>query len=332
MKDRGRRNSAASGDFTTLEADRRRFIQCAAGLGAASLLPWPAFEVSAAARPGGFLWEIEAARFVQNYGDGSQLPVFRFFPRGDTPAAGFVPVLRTVERRRIRISVHNSLDFPIQPAIVEGEYGPVVPPGEMRTWRFRMPGAGAWLITEASLGLAGGPVGFAAILIADPKPASFTRIADRDSGFDRDYVLMYQDMDSRWNIALDAGDAPDTSIYEPNYHTLNGLVFPHTLDDPATRLNCAVGERVRIFCGNLGHVRQSVHFHGYHFDVMARNRVPETSLPEKDTVGLPGYTTAEIAWTVNQSGLYPIHPHSLTSVTDNGTYPAGQITLIDASA
>lgn len=323
--------SAPEHDGVGRTATRRRFLQTVAGTGAASLLPWTTFEVSAASRSGAGRWEIEAARFVQEFGDFSTLPVFRFFALGNTPTAGFVPVLRTVERRRMRLDIYNSLDFAIQPAIVDGEIGPIIPPGEMRTWRFRMPDAGTWLLTEASLGAAGGPVGFAGVLIADPKPVAFSMIPDMDTGFDREFVLLYQDMDDRWNLALDSGDPPDTSLYEPNYHTLNGLIFPHTASDPATLVSCAVGERVRIHFGNLGHVRQAVHFHGYHVDILMRNRVPETTLPEKDTIELPAYSTAEIAWTVNQPGLYPIHPHSLTTVTDNGQYPGGQITLINAA-
>ena len=54
-------------------------------------------------------------------------------------------------------------------------------------------------------------------------------------------------------------------------------------------------------------------------------------LPMKDTIGLPGYQTAELRLPVTQPGVYPLHPHSLTTVTDNGVYPAGQILLIDAT-
>ncbi|NIR28875.1 MAG: multicopper oxidase domain-containing protein, partial [Gammaproteobacteria bacterium] len=84
--------------------------------------------------------------------------------------------------------------------------------------------------------------------------------------------------------------------------------------------------------GNLGHVRHAIHFHGYHVEIVSRNNVPETMLPAKDTIPLPGYTTAELNLAVTQPGIFPVHPHSLTNVTDNGLYPHGQIVLIDASA
>ena len=66
-------------------------------------------------------------------------------------------------------------------------------------------------------------------------------------------------------------------------------------------------------------------------EIATRNNVPETMLPVKDTIGLPAYTTAELVLPVNQPGVFPVHPHGLTTTTDNGLYPNGQILLIDAS-
>ena len=155
--------------------------------------------------------------------------------------------------------------------------------------------------------------------------------AARVPRYDREYNLLYQDADDRWNIALDVGGVPDTSVYEPNYHTVNGLTFPALASDPDTLIACTVGERVLLRLGNLGHVRQSIHFHGYHVEIIKRNRVAETMLPMKDTIGLPGYSTAELIVPVTQPGIYPVHPHSLTTTTDNGLYPNGQLLLISAT-
>lgn len=184
------------------------------------------------------------------------------------------------------------------------------------------------MLTENLLSVAAGPVGFGAMLISDP-----LRSADVVAGYpiNREYVLLYQDADDRWNLAVDAGELPDTSIYEPNYHLLNGLTFPETSVDPDTLIACHVGENVLLRMGNLGHVRQSIHFHGYHADMVRRNNVLEQMLPMKDTFPLPGYQTADVVLPVLQSGRFPVHPHSLTMTTDNGKYPFGQITQIFAT-
>jgi hypothetical protein len=51
----------------------------------------------------------------------------------------------------------------------------------------------------------------------------------------------------------------------------------------------------------------------------------------KDTVEVASGTTVELILDVNQTGSYPVHPHSLTAVTANGLYPYGALNLIVAS-
>jgi FtsP/CotA-like multicopper oxidase with cupredoxin domain len=189
-------------------------------------------------------------------------------------------------------------------------------------------------MTDALLGPAAGPVGFAATIVSRRRLGvvlPFRQFTFNDIRYDREFVLLYQDADDRWNLAVDAGEQPDLLLYEPNFHTLNGLTFPQTASDPDTRITCNLGDIVQLRMGNLGHVRHAVHFHGYHADIISCNNVPETMLPSKDTIPLPGYSTSEIALPIVQPGVFPIHPHSLTSTTDNGLYPFGQITLIDAA-
>ena len=274
-------------------------------------------------------WIIDAARVEQDFADGTSLPFFRFLPNGGTPSAGDLPRLDAVEFQPVSLTVRNLLDFAVQPSIVGHASGPVVEAGKKADWVFTMPAAGTWLLTDALLGPAAGPVGFGGTLISRSAPARFA--AGDPYNIDREYVLVYQDADDLWNLAVEANMLPDTSGYEPNYHTLNGLTYPNTLTDPDTRITCSKGEFVLIRLANLGHVRHSIHFHGYHADMVSRNNEAELMLPLKDTFPLPGYSTAELVLPVAQGGRFPLHPHSLTSVTDNGLYPHGQITLIDAA-
>ncbi|MCA9003027.1 MAG: multicopper oxidase domain-containing protein, partial [Planctomycetes bacterium] len=112
---------------------------------------------------------------------------------------------------------------------------------------------------------------------------------------------------------------------------INGLTYPGTASDPSTYVTGNLGDRILIRMGNLGRMRQSVHFHGYHPEVVARNSVPEAILGSKDTFPLPSSHTVDVILTANQAGTYPLHPHSLTAVTENGLYPGGQLTLITIS-
>jgi len=270
-------------------------------------------------------WQIEAVRVEETFNDGSTVPFFRFVSHGDTPTNGTLPLLRATEGSYATLTVTNSLSFPIQPQIVGGDAGRIVEPGAKVEMALKVPRAGTWLLTDALLGVAAGPVGLGAVIVSE-RP--FWRNRRR---FDREYVLLYQDADDRWNADLDAGSEPDTAIYEPNFHTINGLTFPTVASDPDSRIVCRVGETVLIRLANLGRVRHAIHFHGYHVDVLAQNNVPEYALPPKDTIPVPAYSTVELALLVTQPGVYPVHPHSLTTVTDNGLYAHGQITLIEAT-
>ena len=316
--------------------DRRRFIKGVAGAAAmvpaaAAILPKSGSGAPATSPDDGpndimlTRWRIEAVREEQTFSDGSALPFFRFRSQGNTPSNGQLPIFRGRAGRRVNVRINNTLPFPIQPMIVGNVTGPVIMAGECRHFVFDMPPTGTWMMTDALLGRVAGSAGFAAAIVSEGFQLS------QIGPVAREYFLLYQDTDSRWNQAIDVGGVPDESIYEPNYHTLNGLTYPHTMMDPDTRMNCELGENVLVRIGNLGHVRQSLHFHGYHAKFLKRNNVPEMVLPEKDTFEVPAYTTAEILLPITQPGLFPMHPHSLTSVTDNGTYPGGQITMIDAA-
>jgi FtsP/CotA-like multicopper oxidase with cupredoxin domain len=148
--------------------------------------------------------------------------------------------------------------------------------------------------------------------------------------YDREYVLLYEDSDSR-AMPLTTPSGPPRLPYEPNYFTLNGLSFPERASDADSRVAATLGERVLIRFGNLGRMRQSIHFHGFHVQIVARDNVPETALPPKDTIPVPHATTVDVILTPHQRGLYPLHPHSLTAVTDNGNYPAGQLTFTEVT-
>jgi len=164
------------------------------------------------------------------------------------------------------------------------------------------------------------------------RPASGQQVLyDGGPAFDREYTLLYDDADDRWNAMQADPRAQLPGPYEPNYYRVNGIAFPATMSDSDTILAAMVGERVLIRIGNMGKVRQSLHMHGYHFDVAAQNNVPEVHLGEKDTVGLPSGNTVDVILTVNQPGMFPFHPHDVQCVTANGSYPFGALTLVVAS-
>jgi FtsP/CotA-like multicopper oxidase with cupredoxin domain len=193
-----------------------------------------------------------------------------------------------------------------------------------------MPRAGSYLLGQAGGGLRPGvPTGAApdaapglsAMVVSRPASGA-NELWDGGPGFDREYVLVYEDADLRDDVP--AGPVP----YEPNFFTVNGLAFPDLAGDSDSVVAASLGERILIRTGNLGGWVQAIHFHGFHVDIVARNNAPETVLPPKDTYRLPSNKTVDVILTASQVGVYPLHPHSLTTTTANGHYPFGQITLI----
>jgi FtsP/CotA-like multicopper oxidase with cupredoxin domain len=320
-------------DTKLFESDRRRFLQMAAAAGIA--LPF-CTNIAQAVGPRHQsprpvlvpqIWEIEAARVVNTFLDSSSLPFHRYRALGSTPVAGSVPILAGTAGQVAELRVTNTLPYTIQPMIVGGALGPQIAPGAKAVFQFVIPSEGTWILTDNMLGDAAGPMGLGAVVIS----RSASKLRRRLQQNDREYVLMYTDSDDRWNNAIDSGSTPNFALYEPNYHTVNNLSYPNTAADPATAITCQVGDRVLIRMCNLGWVRHAIHFHGYHVDIQKINNQPQSIYGPKDTVPLPGHTTLEVLLNVIQPGVFPVHPHSLTCVTDNGLYAGGQLALIMAS-
>jgi len=276
------------------------------------------------------LWAVEAKQVQEAFPDGSSLDFFRYHPLQGSETRGRLPYFEATEGATVVVGVKNSLAIPIRPEITGVAVGPLIAPGQQDWFRFIMPPAGSYQLSQADYGQVSGPLGLAGVMVSRPSSGA-QELWNGGPSFDREYVLHYQDSDERWNQAAVSGSLPNLNLYEPNYFTINGLAYPNTTADPDSHIACLLGERVLLRLSNSGRMRHSIHFHGYHVEVAAKNNVPNTILPEKDTLELPAGGTTDLILTVNQVGTYPIHPHSLTAVTTNGTYPYGQLTYIEAT-
>jgi len=284
-------------------------------------------------------WVLDAVETANSFGDGATIPFFEYQALGGGQTRGSLPYAEATEGVTMTITVTNSLAVSIRPAVIGVARGPWIRPGQTDSFTFAMPPAGTWLISTAqgSQGSAAGSrqgavvgrptTGLGGTLVS--RPASGNQVLyDGGPGYDREYVVLFDDADDRWNAIQNDPRARLSGPYEPNYFRVNGLTFPGTFGDMDTLISAMVGERVLIRMGNLGGVRQSVHMHGFHSNVAARNNVPEVHLGPKDTIPVPSGTTTDIITTVNQQGMFPFHPHDATAVTANGIYPFGQLMLV----
>ena len=141
------------------------------------------------------------------------------------------------------------------------------------------------------------------------------------TAFDKQYTLVYSDMDSRLNDAIKNGDVTyDINNYEPNYYFANGLIYPDTKKYDDTLVTMNVGDHVAIRFVIAGQIQYPMHFHGYHVDVIKNNRTLVNDFISRDTVLVKQGTTAEVILPVEMAGAYPLHTHYVPGVTVNGVY------------
>ncbi len=287
-------------------------------------------------------WSLDAVNSATSFGDGSTVPYFELMSVGGGQTRGLLPYAEATEGDSMTVTVKNSLNVSLRPAVVGVAEGPWIRPGQTDSFTFTMPHAGTWLLAMDQgsggnrIGARGAQIvtrpatGLGGTLVSRPKSGNQV-LYDGGPSYDREYVLLFDDADDRWNAMQDDPRARPQGPYEANYFRVNGLAFPDTFGDQDTVIAANLGERVLIRLGNLGETRQALHMHGYHSDVATRNNVVEQFLGPKDTIPVPRRTTTDIITTVNQTGMFPFHPHNVQAVTANGLYPFGQLVLVAVS-
>ncbi len=287
-------------------------------------------------------WALDAVNTAVSFGDGATIPFFEFMSIGGGQTRGLHPYAEATEGDTMTVSVSNSLKVTIRPTILGVARGPWIRPGKSGSFSFTMPPAGTYLLSTDQGPTGTHTAGHGAQAATRPatglggtlvsRPASGNQVLyDGGPSFDREYVLLFDDADDRWSAVQNDPRALPLTPYEANYFRVNGLAFPDTFADADTVVAANLGERVLLRLGNLGMTRQSIHMHGYHFDVATRDGAPEHFLGRKDTIQVAHRSTTDIIATVNQTGMFPFHPHNVQAVTANGLYPFGQLVLITVS-
>ncbi|BBI32804.1 stalk domain-containing protein [Cohnella abietis] len=147
--------------------------------------------------------------------------------------------------------------------------------------------------------------------------------------FDKDYVLVVNEIDPVWHKAVEEGKPYDRTDFRPKYWTINGKAYPDTEKDPTSYIDGVVGETVLVRLINSGYEPHSFHMHGYHFQIIASDGRPLPEPVTKDTVLIGPGERYDLLVTFDQSGMFPFHSHNIVDNTNNGTYPGGLHTMID---
>lgn len=131
-----------------------------------------------------------------------------------------------------------------------------------------------------------------------------------------------------WNDSLDNGFTVNWLDYCPNYFTINGKSNPAINADTIARVTGGIAQTIRIYAVNTGQSIHSLHFHGYHLNILFSSKSPNHVGREKDTFPLYSMESMILELTPDKLGEYPVHDHNLSAVSGGNLYPNGMFLTI----
>ena len=197
------------------------------------------------------------------------------------------------------------------------------------------------VITTANLIAAGGTADFE---VALPSNGPFRYYSDVTYGrmlgasgviikgystYSKFYWNMFEQSGS---LSYDIVDLTTTSTpisYTPDVFTINFNVPPALNTNVEAKVFGNVGDTLLITVVNSGQMEHTLHFHGYHVEVLKASKNLKMTGWEKDTFPIELGEVVFIRLVPDQPGIYPVHEHNLINVTSSGSYPGGMLNLLD---
>jgi FtsP/CotA-like multicopper oxidase with cupredoxin domain len=256
---------------------------------------------------------------VWGYGETAGLPMI--------PA----PQLTVNEGDTVTITVYNHRNaqhnFVIKNVTTDAT---AIPVNGSKTYTFTAPAAGSYVYSDTLNTNINREMGLYGALIVRPADNSNTAWTGGPY-YDNENIWVVSEMDKpRWNDVASVGGAVATATYKPNYFMINGMGGFDAMMDHSTMIMGTLGQANLVRIVNAGQFSHSLHFHGNHFQVLSINGVRQTEpFEEWDTINVPPMATAEVLYTINQVGEYPMHVHTAQAEGANGVYLNGAATMID---
>lgn len=150
-------------------------------------------------------------------------------------------------------------------------------------------------------------------ILAEGKKAFIWTVSEKSAPFSRQLM---------------SGLGVDFDSYDPEYFFINGLANPQTLTDSLARVEGNVGDSIHIFIFNTGMAAHSLHFHGYHAEILYSSAYPGHQGRSKDTFPVLRGEVLHLLLIPDKPGEYPVHDHNLIAVSGGGIYPNGMFTTL----
>lgn len=144
----------------------------------------------------------------------------------------------------------------------------------------------------------------------------------------KNYYWVLNEHQVDWIDAFEAHASVDTTVYSPEYFTINHLSFPATQKDSLGMIKGTIGDTLRLNMYNAGRMNHNIHMHGFHARIISSSEFPNHEGRIKDSFAINAGQSLMLEIIAFQAGMYPIHNHNLGATLGNGLYPKGMVSSI----
>ena len=128
--------------------------------------------------------------------------------------------------------------------------------------------------------------------------------------------------------AIFEGEAAEIpSVYRPTFFSINGGVEPMDATAGAMIMG-TIGDSIYISIVNTGNMIHTIHFHGYHIEIMQSLKKPESVGWRKDSFPVFVKDAMTVLLIPHQAGHFPVHNHNLVATLFNNANSLGIVTMI----
>jgi DNA-dependent RNA polymerase auxiliary subunit epsilon len=117
------------------------------------------------------------------------------------------------------------------------------------------------------------------------------------------------------------------STYRPTIFTINGVV-DHMTPNSGNVVTGNVGDTIYISVVNNGNMDHTLHFHGYHIEIIQSTHQAHSIGWFKDTFPILVKEAMTVRLVPHQPGEFPVHNHNLIATLFNNGYPRGMVTML----
>lgn len=167
--------------------------------------------------------------------------------------------------------------------------------------------------------------------------------------YDREYVLLFSEMDTEHNEAIRDKGRYDMLEWKSDFFLLNGRIFTadltnplSTINDPNTRIVAQEGETVllRLLAIGYGHTF-AFHPHAYHMKVVGTDGRKLDVPYWKDTIPIVSGERYDVLVPIHKKknmicpscglgkGISIAHDHNMGGMVSTGKYPRGPLTIFE---